>query len=64
MSEKIVINIPIAASSAVITAEIEPDYFGHQVNASEVLSTLVTAFYGYPITVTVETDPVFTFGED
>lgn len=64
MSEKIVIKMPVAASSAVITAEIEPDYFGYQDNASEVLSTLVTAFYGYPIKVTVETDPVFTLGED
>lgn len=64
MTEKIVVKMPVAASSAVITAEIEPDYFGIQDNASEVLSTLVSAFYGYPIRVTVETDPSFTFGEN
>lgn len=61
MSEKIVIKMPVADCHAVITSEITPEYFGYMDNAAEILTTLVSAFYGYPVKVTVESN---LFGED
>jgi hypothetical protein len=51
------IEMPVGLSEAVIHCEIDNDTFGHMDSCSRVLSTLVTAHYGYPVRVTVERDP-------
>lgn len=51
------IEMPVGYSEAVINCEIQDDVFGHMESCARLLSTLVTAHYGYPIKVTVERDP-------
>ena len=51
----VIIKLPIG-SSGELQCEITEETFGHQRSCGELLSRLLTAYYEYPIKVTVETD--------
>jgi len=51
----VIIKMPIG-NSGELHCEITEETFGHQKSCGEILTKLVTAYYDYPIKVTVETD--------
>ena len=51
----VIIKLPIGRSGE-LQCEITEETFGHQKSCGELLSRLLTAYYEYPIKVTVETD--------
>lgn len=53
--DKIVIKMPLY-EQAVLQCEIEQDVWGSQTACGELLSKLLTAYYEYPILVTVQTN--------
>jgi hypothetical protein len=55
------IQVPVGTGQAVMHCEISDETFGTQDLCGEVLSSILTAHYGYPIKVTVETDQDFCY---
>ncbi len=51
----VIIKLPVGRSGE-LQCEITEETFGHQRSCSEILTKLLTAYYEYPIKVTVETD--------
>lgn len=53
--DKIIIKMPLY-EQAMLQCEIDADVWGSQKDCSKLLSQLLSAYYEYPIKVTVETD--------